>query len=164
LIDIKINNFNLNLPSDHYCHLLLSVGLQLIEYPHQHWGTYVGWIQQCQPNHYAGQKLWLVDDLTASISARTDTEREPENGKIVLSVGVIDIHCALHLYHVNRLLSFLLGARCQREAWTDLYNNTSMASLLGAGNRANRLVLRLCGTCGEPVNTRTTSGPSSTEH
>ena len=105
----------------------------MIEYPHQHWHTYAGWVQRCLPNHYASQKLWLADDLSASISSRIDIEYEPDNGKIVLSAGIIDIHCTLGLLRINISdLSPLSGARCQREAWTDMYNNTSMASLLGA--------------------------------
>jgi len=104
----------LNFLSEQYCHLLLSIGLDIIEYPNQHW---LGWIQKALPNDYANQKLWLADDLSASISSRTDIEYEPDNGKIVLSVGVIDIHCTPGLRRINISdLRLLLGARCQREA------------------------------------------------
>ena len=103
----------------------------MIKFPH-YYGR--GLIQRRLPNHYTNQKLWFADDLSASISSRTDIEYESDNGKIVLSVGVIDIHCTPSLRRINISdLSLLLGARCQREAWTKMYNNTSMAPLIGVG-------------------------------
>ena len=122
---------NLSIPSEHYCHLLLSGGLDMVRCPSRHLRLYIEWIEHCFPNHYASQKLWLTDDLVASISARTDTEHEPDNGKLVLSVGIIDTHCKFNSLHVNCYLTLVSGARCQEESWSDMYNNTSMASLLG---------------------------------
>jgi len=102
----------------------------MIEFPNQHWHSYVGWIHQCLPNHYASQKLWLADDLAAAISSRTDTKYEPDDGKIVLSVGTIDIHCTFGSLRISCHLSLLSGARCQREAWAEMFNSTSTATLL----------------------------------
>jgi len=105
----------------------------MIKYPH-HYGF--SRIQQRLPNHYTYQKLWLADDLSASISSRTDIGYESDNGKIVLSVGVIDTHCTLDFLRINMSnLSLLSGARCQREAWAEMYNNTSTASPWSGNNR-----------------------------
>ena len=101
----------------------------MIKFPH-YYGR--GRIQRRLPIHYTNQKLWFADDLSASISSKTDIEYELDNGKIVLSVGVIDTHCTLDFLRIDMSnLSLLSGARCQREAWTEMYNNTSMAPLLG---------------------------------
>ena len=122
---------NFNILSEQYCHLLLSGGLNLIECPAKNWRVYIVWLEYCLPTRYAGQRLWLADDLTASIAARTDTEHEPDNGKLVLSVGVIDIHCTINFLPVDCHLIFVSGARCHYEAWSYMYNNTSTAPLLG---------------------------------
>ena len=78
----------------------------MIAAPNQHWDTYGHWIQQCVPTHYASQKLWLADDLAASISPRPDAEYEPDDGEIVLSVGVIDTHCAFSSFVLGVILVY----------------------------------------------------------
>ena len=103
----------------------------MIRCPSRHWRIFVDWVERCAPNHYASQKLWLADDLAASISARTDTKHEPHDGKLVLSVGVIDIHCTFNFLPVSCHLTLVSGARCQDEVWSDMYNTTSAVSLLG---------------------------------
>lgn len=82
---------------------------------------------RCLPNHYASQKLWLADDLAASISSRTDTKYQLDDRKIVVSVSIINTHCTFDSLHIS-CLSLLSGARCQQEAWAEMYNNTSMAT------------------------------------
>lgn len=129
-IDAKIELFQSDFLSEQYCHLLVSVGLDLLGLSLQNEHTYVAWIDRCLPNHYASQKLWLADDLAASISSKTDTKHLPDDEKIVLSVGVIDIHCTFGSICISCHLNLLSGARCQQEAWTEMFNNTSMPILL----------------------------------
>lgn len=130
-IDTKVEVFQSDFLSEQYCHLLASAGLHLITLPHRNWHTYVSWVEGCLPNHYASQKLWLVDDLAASISSKTDTQYEPDDKKILLSVGVIDTHCMFGYLGISCHLNLLSGARCHQEAWADMFNNTSMPALLG---------------------------------
>ena len=137
-----------------------SGGLNLVESPYRR-GIYLEWIEQCLPNRYAVQKLWLADDLAASISARTVTEHEPDNGKLVLSVGVIDIHCTVNFPHVNCHLTFVQVLAVRTTHGPNCLITRVWPLSSGPDRQADRLIPRLCGTCGEPLNTGLTSGQPS---
>lgn len=55
----------------------------------------------CLPNHYASQKLWLADESQNSFLC-----------------GIIDTHRTFGSIRT----SHLSGARCQREAWIEMFN------------------------------------------